>query len=119
MQFVEARAFTAHLSRYLDDAEYRRLQTFLITNPDAGDVIPDAAGLRKLRWGDQRRSKGRRGGLRVIYLWITWDQTVWFLTIYNKDEMTDLTPKERKALRQMIEAELSARRPKSPKGRNP
>ncbi len=110
MQFVEARAFTAHLADYLDDEAYRRLQVYLMANPDAGDVIPDAGGLRKLRWADGRRGKGRRGGLRVIYLWITWDQTVWFLAIYDKDEMTDLSAQQRKALRAMVEAELAARR---------
>jgi mRNA-degrading endonuclease RelE of RelBE toxin-antitoxin system len=110
MEFVEARAFTAHLPRYLDDEGYRRLQLFLLTNPDAGDVIPDAGGLQKLRWADARRGKGRRGGLRVIYLWIAWDQTVWLLSIYDKDEMADLTAKERRSLRQLVEAELAARR---------
>lgn len=116
MQFVEARAFTAHLPAHLNDLDYRRLQLFLMTNPDAGDVIPDAGGLRKLRWADRRRGKGRRGGLRVIYLWITWDQTIWFLSIYDKDEMTDLTAQERKLLRQMVEDELAHRRRK---GRKP
>jgi hypothetical protein len=29
--------------------------------------IPDAGGLRKLRFADARRGKGKRGGLRVIY----------------------------------------------------
>ena len=110
MQFVEARAFTAHLADYLDDEAYRQLQVYLMANPDAGDVIPDAGGLRKLRWADSRRGKGRRSGLRVIYLWITWDQTVWFLAIYNKDEATDLGTKERKALRNLVEIELTARR---------
>ena len=66
MQFVEARALTAHLADYLDDEAYRRLQVYVMANPDVGDVIPDAGGLRKLRWADKRRGKGRRGGLRVI-----------------------------------------------------
>ena len=35
--------------------------------PEAGDLIPDAGGLRKLRYADVRRGKGKRGGLRVIY----------------------------------------------------
>jgi hypothetical protein len=36
-------------------------------NPEAGDVIEGTGGLRKLRHGDPRRGKGKRGGLRVIY----------------------------------------------------
>jgi hypothetical protein len=46
----------------------------------------------------------------VIYLWITWDETVWFLAIYNKDELDDLSAKERIALREMVDVELAARR---------
>ena len=40
-----------------------------MNHPEAGDLIPDAGGLRKLRFGDERRGKGKRGGLRVIYYW--------------------------------------------------
>src|SRR5256885_3318303 len=36
-------------------------------NPEAGDVIEGTGGLRKVRFGDPRRAKGKRGGLRVIY----------------------------------------------------
>jgi hypothetical protein len=36
-------------------------------SPDAGDVIEGTGGLRKLRFADLRRGKGKRGGLRVIY----------------------------------------------------
>ncbi len=32
-----------------------------------GDLIPDTGGLRKVRFADPRRGKGKRGGLRVIY----------------------------------------------------
>lgn len=35
-------------------------------NPETGKVIPETGGLRKVRWGDFRRGKGKRGGLRII-----------------------------------------------------
>jgi hypothetical protein len=34
----------------------------------------------------------------------------WLFTIYDKDEMADLTPLQRKALKEMIKKELDARR---------
>jgi len=79
-------------------------------HPEAGDLMPDTGGLRKLRFADARRSKGKRGGLRVIYYW--WDAgfQFWLFTLYDKDEMDDLTPQQRKALKVMIKAELEARR---------
>ena len=67
MEFIEAPAFTRHLSKYLDDDEYRTLQAELAANPELGDLMPGTGGFRKMRWADARRSKGRRGGLRIIY----------------------------------------------------
>ena len=79
-------------------------------NPDAGDVIEGTGGLRKLRHGDPRRDKGKRGGLRVIYYW--WDgcSQFWLFTLYDKDEMADLSPDEKRVLKGMLKAVLEARR---------
>jgi len=106
MEFIEAPAFTRHVSEYMADDEYRELQDQLARNPELGDLIPGTGGFRKLRWADARRGKGRRGGLRIIYYYFLTDQQIWLMTLYGKDEASDLTPKERKALRSVIEAEL-------------
>jgi len=45
------------------------LQTILMQSPNAGAAIEGTGGLRKLRFADMRRGKGKRGGLRVIYFW--------------------------------------------------
>ena len=107
--FVELPAFERNRPDYLDDAGFARLQQYLMTNPEAGDVIESTGGLRKLRFADARRGKGKRGGLRVIYYWWTEGLQFWFYTLYDKDEASDLTPKERKSLKTMIKAELEAR----------
>jgi hypothetical protein len=109
MEFIEAPAFTRHLSRYLSDEGYGDLQTNLGANPDLGDVMPGTGGFRKLRWADARRGKGRRGGLRVIYYHFKSDCQIWFMTLYDKDEASDLTAKEQRALRVAIESELQMR----------
>lgn len=108
--FVELPAFARHRSAYLDDEALIALQNLLMNHPDAGDLIPDAGCLRKLRFGDARRGKGKSGGLRVIYYWWMTGFQFWLFTIYDKDEITDLTPRERRALKAMIKAELEARR---------
>lgn len=59
---------------------------------------------------DARRSKGKRGGLRVIYYYWTGGPEFWLFTLYDKDEMADLTPKQREALKERIKDELKARR---------
>ena len=108
--FVELPAFERHRADYLDDDDFRALQNLLMKNPAAGDLMPDTGGLRKLRFADARRRKGKRGGLRVIYYWWIAGVQCWLFTIYDKDKMADLTPQQRKALKAMIKAELEARR---------
>jgi hypothetical protein len=109
MEFIEACAFTRHLSKYLDDDQYRTLQARLAVNPKLGDLMPGTDGFRKMRWADARRSKGRRGGSRIIYYHFQSDCQIWLMTAYDKDEASDLTAKEKKALRTAIESELAAR----------
>ena len=109
MEFIEAPAFTRRVSAYLDDDEYRRLQAELAGNPELGDVMPGTGGFRKVRWPDPRRGRGRRGGLRIIYFYFESDQQIWPMTLYGKDEASDLDTKEKKALKAAIELEVKAR----------
>ncbi len=79
-------------------------------NPGRGEIMPGTGGFRKLRWRDPRRGKGKRGGLRVIYYYLTSDHQIWFVTIYDKDEMMDLTVEEKRILKRAVQTELAARR---------
>ena len=108
--FVELPAFARFRAEYLDDAAFARLQQALMKDPDSGDVIGGTGGLRKIRFADVRRGKGKRGGLRVIYYWWSTGMQFWLYTLYDKDEMSDLSPKERKALKEMLKTELESRR---------
>lgn len=108
--FVELPAFERNRRTYLDDDGFHRLQAFLMLDPEAGDAVPDTGGLRKLRFADARRGKGKRGGLRIIYFWWDSGSQFWLFTVYDKDEMSDLTPAQRKMFKSMIKAELQARR---------
>lgn len=108
--FVELPAFAKYRSDYLDDEGFRGLQQSMLKNPEAGDVIEGTGGLRKLRHGDPRRGKGKRGGLRVIYYWWDGGRQFWLFTLYDKDEMENLSADEKKSLKGMLKAELEARR---------
>lgn len=109
MEFLEAPAFTRYLREYVDDEGYRKLQQELVRRPEAGDLIPGTGGFRKVRWGDRRRGKGRRGGLRVIYYYFAAEDQIWLMTLYGKNEAADLTPSEKRALKTAIEEERKAR----------
>ena len=94
---------------YFDDASFRELQVELMKNPEAGDVIKGTGGLRKVRYADEKRGKGKRGGLRAIYFWKDADDQFWLLTVYDKDEADDLTADQRKMLKGRLDAEIKAR----------
>ena len=108
--FVELPAFDRHRAEYLSDEAFRMLQATLMKSPGAGDTIEGTGGLRKLRFADARRGKGKRGGLRVIYYWWEGGLQFWLYTLYDKDERDDLSPQQRKTLKAMLKAELEARR---------
>jgi hypothetical protein len=105
----EAPPFTQLLKDYLSDDDYAGLQQCLARDPEAGDLIPGTGGFRRLRWTDPRRRKGKRGGLRVIYFYFAEDRQIWLMTLYGKDEVADLTPDQKRALKAIVEREARQR----------
>jgi len=72
---------------------------YLSDRPDAGDVIPGAGGARKLRWA--AKGKGKRGGARIIYLYVVVAARIYLLRCYSKNVRTDLIADEKKEVRQL------------------
>jgi hypothetical protein len=107
--FVELPMFEAARKHYLDDDEFRALQNEMMQQPDEGERIQGTGGLRKIRFGDRRRQKGKRGGIRVIYYYWMEGVQFWMFAIYDKDELDDLSPDERKRVAQMLKAEIEQR----------
>ena len=103
VRFIETSEFTREVVKHLTDEQYRQLQNALIANPALGAVIQGTGGVRKLRWRDP--SRGKRGGLRVIYYWHVPGSTILFLLAYPKNEQDDLTPAQLKALKAIIQTE--------------
>ncbi len=100
MVFVESSLFTRLLSGYLEDDRYQELQAFLANRPDAGAIIRGAGGLRKLRWA--ARGHGKRGGVRIIYYWRVANDQILLMTLYAKNEVADLSEKEKSALKEIL-----------------
>lgn len=101
MIFIETSTFTHYVQDYLNEEEYRGFQNYLMENPDAGDLIQGTGGLRKIRW--TAKGKGKRSGVRIIYYWQIAREHIYLLTLYSKNEMTDLSTSDKKFLKQMIE----------------
>jgi mRNA-degrading endonuclease RelE of RelBE toxin-antitoxin system len=107
MIFIETSFFTRRIIDLLSDDEYRELQSSLVENPKKGLVIPATGGLRKIRWSGS--GHGKRGGSRIIYYWATTKQQILMLFIYAKNEKDDLSPEQRKSLKQIVEKEYHER----------
>jgi hypothetical protein len=59
-------------------------------------VIRETGGIRKVRFAFGRR--GKSGGARVIYFLAGQDLPIFLLTVFAKNEKSDLTPNERAKL---------------------
>lgn len=82
--------------RHLED-----IRTWIARDPQrSGALIPGTGCLRKARFGDPVRNRGKRGGLRVIYAVFHDIRTIVLLVMYGKNEKEDLTNRERVLLRE-------------------
>lgn len=101
--FIEVPNFTKKWQDLgLTDDDLRELQNHLLKNPKAGDAIKGTGGLRKIRVPMENKSKGKRGGARVIYIDIEIKEKIYFINVYAKDEKDDLTEDEKKAFKAIV-----------------
>lgn len=88
--------FKAEATELIGTEGIETLAAYLADHPDAGDVIPGAGGARKFRWA--AKGKGKRGGARIIYVYVVIAARVYLIRCYVK---SDLTADEKKQLRQI------------------
>ncbi|HEX6037142.1 type II toxin-antitoxin system RelE/ParE family toxin [Longimicrobium sp.] len=89
IQFISLPVFDRMAEGLLGDNDIRHIQQTLLETPDAGAVIRRAEGLRKLRISVPGR--GKRGGARLIYLYIQLRSVIYFVAVFSKTEQADLT----------------------------
>lgn len=101
MIIIETNVFTRRIKELMSDDEYKALQEALVYRPDMGVIIHGTGGLRKVRW--KLEGRGKSGGVRAIYYWMTEDEQIYMLYVYPKSEQEDLTPEQKKALKTIVE----------------
>lgn len=62
----------------------------------------DLQAVRKMRFAPPRSGRGKRGGVRVGYVYLDRHATVLLVIAYSKSEKDDLAPTEKKAIRSLI-----------------
>jgi mRNA-degrading endonuclease RelE of RelBE toxin-antitoxin system len=100
MGLVETKEFQERSARLFTEDQRDALLIHLAQHPEAGDVIPETHGVRKLRWSALGR--GKRGGARVIYYFHGSDMPLVLITAYAKNRKSDLTGEEKKELRNLV-----------------
>lgn len=94
---IETNAYLAAVKDVGMGAEEQQAVVDLIAaNPEAGEIMPGCGGARKLRVA--RPGGGKSGGYRVITYYAGTDTPTFLLTVFGKNEKTNLTKGERNAL---------------------
>jgi hypothetical protein len=101
MVIIETPIFTKLITDLMNDDEYKNLQEALVNRPDRGALMKNSGGLRKVRWALEGR--GKSGGVRIIYYWMTKDDQLYMLFAFPKNVQGNLTDAQTKKLRQIVE----------------
>jgi len=82
--------------------EWQKVEQILLDNPDAGAVVRDTGGVRKLRVAFAGR--GKRGSARTIYLHVAEHRKVYFIVAYAKNVRETISAEDKKAIRAVVAA---------------
>lgn len=101
LHFINTPSFSRAADALLDADDIRMLQLILNENPRAGDLVQGTGGVRKLRVAASGR--GKRGGGRVLYLYVEVRLRVYFLAVFAKNDQPDFTPVYYRALKALVQ----------------
>jgi hypothetical protein len=104
MEFVRFLSFEKSAAVLFTEADILELELQLLLDPEGGDVIPGARGLRKLR--RPLAGRGKRGGARIIYYFVIADEKILLLYAYAKNIQGDLTVAQTKQLVKLVQQEF-------------
>ena len=96
---AETKFFIRQAAAVWSDEDREGFVNFIAANPEAGDVIPETGGVRKVRWA--RSGTGKSGGARVIYFFHDAGRPLYLLMVYAKARQEDMSPDEKKQVRQL------------------
>ncbi|MEX6632323.1 addiction module toxin RelE [Hyphococcus lacteus] len=103
IEVCEFEEVAAALDAELSFDESKELIDYLAFNPEAGEIIPETRGVRKIRWG--YGEKGNRRALRLVYYFHDLNMPLYVLAVYKPGESMRLTKNEKTDIAQKV-AEL-------------
>ena len=84
---------------------------FIAANPEAGEIIPETGGVRKIRWA--LSGMGKRAGARVIYYYHGDRLPIFLLSAYAKSRKDNLSKAEQNAMKRLVLALVAGYRRKA------
>lgn len=102
--FFQTHIFSKKLDARGGDKLLRRIEEEILKNPQAGATVAGTGGIRKLRIEDPERTRGKRGGFRVLYLDLPDCEETYLITFYGKDEADDISPEGKRIISQIVES---------------
>ena len=103
---AETPQYIRQVEKLLSSDERSDLILYLAAHPRAGDLIEGTGGVRKLRWA--RGSRGKSGGVRLIYYVHSDAMPLYLLTLFAKNERANLSKAERNDLADLVDILISA-----------
>jgi hypothetical protein len=101
---VETPTFSRLWPHYWTEEERGEFAAWLAENPQAGDVVRQSGGVRKVRWS--RAGSGKSAGVRVVYFNRLANGEVWLLFMYSKARLDTLTGEILREMKDEIEKTL-------------
>lgn len=93
---IETDAFTLRAKGRMSAGDIETVIDLVAAEPICGDLIKGTGGVRKLRFAV--KSKGKSGGVRVVYYYYNESMPVFLMTVFAKKEKDNLTKAERNML---------------------
>jgi hypothetical protein len=97
---AETQAFSADIAALMSETDRNAVITAIALAPDSVDLIPGTGGLRKRRI--PLPGRGKRGGARVITLYLGEDYPVYALFVFAKNEREDLSAEQTRTLLRLV-----------------
>ena len=99
MNSLSSILFTRSADGVLTEAEVTAIEDELLRNPEAGDIIPGTGGVRKIRAAISGR--GKRGGARVLYHYVSHMATVFLIAVYAKNQASTLSESGKRVIKKL------------------
>jgi hypothetical protein len=101
LTIFETPTFVAEAAKLWSTEEWLEFFAWIAGEPEAGVVIKDSGGCRKVRWA--RAGHGKQGGVRVIYFTRLSAGELCMLLVYPKAERDSIPGRILKMIRKELE----------------